>query len=161
MIRELMIQAVKNKGGSVELAERLLLLGEREYTTWIVHQFTDKKNVYDSLYALAEVMNKSITQMKHAYYSSARLSKDDLRKKPEYKNVLEILDKYKLSSLWLSLMRFSFMQVKKICIQDMLENDEPILEISERLCVSQDLIYRVRRDYFSRIIKQKGEFLWY
>lgn len=156
MIRDLMIRSVQRYGGDKKLADRLLIHGEKTYFTWIVRSLVDPNSVYDSLYALAEVLDMPLTRIKYSYFSAKSTPVGELRKLPEYDEVMKILHEMDdLPSLWSSLQKYCFGQLKRICVEELVAREETVLSIMDKLNASHGYVYNVRRAYIKRELKEK------
>lgn len=158
MNRDLMLHAVTRYGGDEKLVDRLLLHGDKTYFTWIVRSLVDRKDVYGSLYALSETLDIPITKLRYSYFSASSLSIADLRKLPEYPLVVKILNKaYDTPVLWLSMQKYCFNQMKRICVEELVARDETVLSIMDKLKASHGYVYNVRSAYIKRELKEKAE----
>lgn len=156
MVRELMVRAVKRHGGDEKLADRLLLYGDQTYFTWVVRSIVDPHNPYNSLYVLNEVFNIPLTKLRYAYFSARSTPVGELRKLPEYKEVMGILnDTDAPHSLWESLQKYCFIQLKCICVEELVAKDETVLAIMDKIKASNGFVYRVRRQCIIRELAER------
>ena len=153
-----MLRSVIKYGSDAELTDRLLMHGQKQYITWIVHSLVDKDHVYDSLYALSEILSLPFTKLRYAYFSSVFLSHGEVLRLSEYKTVMVTLQELHNSpELWRSLERYCYRQLKRLCIEEMVARDETALSIMDKLNASHGLVYKVRSKFIERELKERSK----
>lgn len=150
-----MLRSIKRYGGDEVIVDRLLLHGDSQYFTWVIRSLVDDEKVYYSLNGLSEVLDVPITKLKYAYFSACYLSKGELKALPEYENVMQtLLEVADLPSLWISMQKTCYRQLKRLCIEELVSRDETVLTIMDMLKVSHGLVYNVRKDFIQRELKK-------
>lgn len=156
-INELVTRAVLKYGGDEQLAVRLLRQGENKYVTWVVRSLTEKEHPYRSLRTMAHLLDMPITKMRYAYFSAQSTNRAEIKRLPEYKKIRQLLaEEFDCPRLWDSLMKYCFIQMKKLCIEIMVERDLKPYEIMMDLQVSHGLVYNVRTKYLKLKFSEYG-----
>ena len=153
-----MVRYVAYYGGDDKLADRLLLHGEKQCLTWLVHSLVDRGSVYDSLYALSEILSLPLTKIRYAYFSATFLSHGELLRLPEYETVMSTLQwLHNSPGLWRGLERYCYRHLKRLCIEEMVARDETALSIMDKLNASHGLVYKVRSKFIKRELKERSK----
>ena len=157
MIRYLIARSVEKYGGDEALAQRLLAHGDKQYITWVVRSLVSGEHINASLEALATVLEVPLPNIRYAYFSAQSRSRTEIRNLPEYPNVMKTLSEVRdIPELWQSLLKYSFRQLKRIAIEQMVERGDTVLEIVDKLNVSPALVYKVRVIYLKKLLNEKA-----
>lgn len=155
MIRKLLSRRLIEYGMSEQLAERLLVYGEAPFIKYLVCEYVDEINVYNSTDALAATFGVAASKIRNAYYGSHTKTTDEVRGTAGYKKVISTLvESYPNREMWDELLRYAFNNVRRFAIElEVLKSGENVKRICDEFCVSESLVYKVRRNASKRFIE--------
>jgi len=151
MLNELIENIVWRYGGDDNVVNRIMLHDNKTYFTWAVREYVDKENVSDYLFALSEILGISISKLRYAYFSAVITPHSELTKLREYETVSKtLLLISNTPALWLSMEKYCYRQLKRLCIEELVSRGENVAVIMDMLNSSNGLVYQVRSSYIKR-----------
>lgn len=163
MIRSMVIREILKHGGSVELAERLLIQGDRPFLAWLTHKYcasAEGKTIEGALEAFAYVACLPLEKARYAYYAYSSNKLSYFKKLDGYKYVRSAVEeRYPYPKLWDELLTYAYKAACRLAIEIEVERGTDPAEIEDRLSVSQSLVYKVRNEFLTRFIQQKGDYI--
>ncbi len=137
------------------LAERLLVYGRAPFIKYLVCEYVDERNVYDSIDALAATLGVAASQIRNAYYTVRVKTIDEVRGSAGYKKVISTLvESYPNREMWDELLRYAFNSVRRFAIElEVLKSGGDVKRTCDEFCVSESLVYSVRRNASKRFIE--------
>lgn len=162
MIRDLFIQELERHGGNVELAERLLLQGYNPFVTWLTFELCVHKDgtpIMETLGAFADLTGMPLHKIRNSYYRASVNTIVDVRRAETFERVRRVVETvYPHPTLWDNLLRYAYGAVRRLAVEILVEQDVNSADIEDKLNVSQSLVYKIRKEYLTRFIQQKGDY---
>ena len=156
MIRDLIIHEVEKYSGNRDLADRLLMQGDRPFLAWIAHRFCERNAgapVTQTLDKLAAITGIPSYRVNYAYFSSAIITLHGLKSRKSMRVLRHVLEAhYPYPALWDDLLRFAYRTVMHMAIELLVEDGTPPFVIEERLNVSHRIVYTVRDAWILRYL---------